>query len=511
MAKKVALVILDGFGINDKTPEENGIKRANHPVFTDLFSKKHAQLQASWESVGLPAWQMWNSEVGHITLWTWRVVEQSFVTINKLFDNHEFEKHPNFIALLNHCKENHSNLHLLQIFGKGGVHSCDEHLTKLLPLIPSDQETYIHFFWDGRDLPPQSAYELMLEFEEELKKYPNIHIASFGWRYFGMDRDNNWDRVQKAYDQIIYRKDVVSGSVADYIKSCYDKWEKDEFITPISFEGWKWIAPNDWVLYINFRTDRARQFTQALLVSSMPEHAEKIPLWNKDFNKTDLKGLKLVTMTKYYPDYVGTTILPEKDVKNTLSEVLSQHGLKQFHLAETEKFAHVTKFFNAENSKVYEGQENLLVPSHKVATYDLDPAMSAEEIYDNFEKRAEDFDVFIINYANGDMVGHTGIMPAVITAINTLWNVVEKMLKLSKDHDIDILLTADHGNCEEMGTPENPKTAHTTNLVPCWHISKWEVIDDVVDSWALYDLAPSILHLLGINKPEEMTGNSLIK
>ena len=511
MAKKVALIILDGFWINDKTPEENWIVRANHPIFTKLFSEKHAQLQASWEAVWLPAGQMWNSEVWHITLWTWRVVEQSFVTINKLLDNHEFEKNENFVDLLNHCRNNHSNLHLLQIFWKWGVHSCDEHLVKILPLIPSDQETYIHFFGDWRDLPPQSAYEMMVDFEKLLEKYPNIHIATFWGRYFGMDRDNNWDRVQKAYDQIVYRKDIVNTSVSEYIKSCYDKWEKDEFITPISFEWWVWIAPNDWVLYINFRTDRARQFTQALLVSKNPTHAEKIPLWNPSFNKTNLDNLKVVTMAKYYPDYEWGTILPEKDVKNTLSEVLSQHWYKQFHLAETEKFAHVTKFFNAENSTIYSGQENLLVPSHKVATYDLDPAMSAEEIYDNFEKRVKDFDVFIINYANWDMVGHTWIMDAVVIAVKTLWDVVEKMLWLSKEYDIDILLTADHGNCEEMWTPENPKTAHTTNLVPCWHISKGEVQEDIVDSWELSDLAPSILHLLWVEIPSDMTGKVLIK
>lgn len=510
MKKKLALIILDGFGINTKNLEENGIYCANNQTFTNLFQQKFAQLQASWEAVGLPAWQMGNSEVGHITLWTGRIVEQSFVSINKLLDNHIFEEQKGFQNLLEHCKQNHSNLHLIQIFGNGGVHSIDEHLLKLLPLIPITQKTYLHFFWDGRDLPPQSALELMKKFESWLENYPHVHIASFWGRYFGMDRDNNRDRVQKAYDAIAFQKNICETSVSEYLQKCYTESQGDEFIPPMSFAKGEPIEKNDGVFFVNFRTDRARQFTQALKVSRNPEEAKKYAKWDPNFSIKPLDNLYILTMTKYYPEYDWPTILPEKNIQNTLSEVLSKNNINQLHLAETEKFAHVTKFFNAENTTVYSGQENVLVASHKVATYDLDPAMSAEEIFNVFKTRHSEFDVFIINYANGDMVGHTGNMEAVKKAINTLGTFIQKTLEISKEAHIDILLTADHGNSEEMGTPEAPKTAHTTNLVPCRYIKDGEVQNNIKDYGELSDIAPTMLKILGIPVPQEMTGTSLL-
>lgn len=511
MKKKLALIILDGFWLNNETLTENWIYQANNAVFNTLFTQHYAQLKASWEAVGLPAWQMGNSEVGHITLGSGRIIEQNFVTINKLLDSGEFAKKEEFIELLNHCKDNQSNLHLIQIFGNWGVHSVDQHISKLLPLIPTDQKTYIHFFWDGRDLPPHSAQEQMLAFESLLKEYPQIKIASFGGRYFGMDRDNNWERVQKAYDQIIAKKDNSPQKVSDYLASCYQQWIGDEFIPPISFEEGEAIKDHDGVFFINFRTDRARQFTQALMVSQDTENQQYFPTRDPNFKIQKLQNIKLLTMTKYFPEYQGLTILKEKNTPNTVSEIFANHNLRQLHLAETEKFAHVTKFFNAEKSISYPGQENILVPSHKVATYDLDPDMSAKEIFEIFKKNIEHFDVFIINYANGDMVGHTGSMPAVIQAVNTLGKIVQDTLHLSKEYNLDILLSADHGNCEEMGSPENPKTSHTTNLVPLRYIQKGVVQKNLKTHGELSDIAPSMLAILGISIPEEMSGVSLIE
>jgi 2,3-bisphosphoglycerate-independent phosphoglycerate mutase len=260
---------------------------------------------------------------------------------------------------------------------------------------------------------------------------------------------------------------------------------------------------------LNFRTDRARQFTQALVVSQFPEKAKRYEKWGGLMTK-QLDDLYLATMTKYYAEYDGDTFLPEKEIKDTLSEVLSNHDIRQLHFAETEKFAHVTKFFNAEKEIVYDGQKNILVPSHKVATYDLDPEMSAQEIMNTFKENAQAFDFFIINFANGDMVGHTGIREAIIQTIEKLNDIVEQMLALSKEFDIDILLTADHGNCEEMGTPELPKTSHTTNPVPFWYIKQGQVQENIKSTGALYDFAPTVLAEYGIEKPGEMTGESLI-
>ena len=511
MSKKVALIILDWFGLTDIEPERNAIVQAKTPTFDYLFSKPYAKIATSWRATWLPDGQMWNSEVWHATLWTGRIIKQSLVEISDLFDEWKFADLEPFKKWIEHVRKNGSKLHLLWLFGPGGVHSVDTHMTNMIKIIPSDIQTYIHFFLDWRDVPPQSAAWYMKDFEDFLKDYPNVKISTLWWRYRWMDRDNNRDRVQKAYDEIVFQQTQTSDTPTEYIQKRYDAWETDEFLTPVSFLWAEWIEDGDSVFYLNFRADRARQMTQALIVSQNSKKAELYEKWNKWFIVKNMPNLYFVAMTKYYKEYDWPTFLVPKDIKNTLSEVLSNHDLRQFHLAETEKFAHVTKFFNAEKEIVYDWQKNTLIPSHKVATYDLDPAMSAPEILKTLLEETSNFDAFIVNFANGDMVWHTGVLSAAIKAVETLDWIVDRLLQWSKDENVDILITADHGNCEEMWPENAPKTSHTTNLVPLWYIHDWEPQDNIEKEWWLSDMAPTMLTLFGIDVPEEMTGHSLIK
>ena len=511
MTRKVALIILDWFWLTDIQPERNSIIQAKTPTFDYLFSKTYAKIQASWRAVWLPDGQMWNSEVWHTTLWTGRIIKQSLVEISDLFDEWKFADLETFKKWIEHARENGSKLHLLWLFGPGWVHSIDTHMTSMIRIIPNDIQTYIHFFLDWRDVPPQSAAWFMQKFEEFLQDYPNVKISTLWGRYRWMDRDNNRDRVQKAYDEIVFQQTQTSDTPTHYIQKRYDAWETDEFLAPVSF---LWAEPiEDWdsVFFLNFRSDRARQMTQALMVSQNPKKSELYEKWNTGFITKSMPNLYFVAMTKYYKEYDWPTFLVPKDIKNTLSEVLSSHDLRQFHLAETEKFAHVTKFFNAEKEIVYDGQKNTLIPSHKVATYDLDPAMSAPEILKTLLEESSNFDAFIVNFANWDMVWHTWILPAAVKAVETLDGVVERLLKWSKEENVDILLTADHGNCEEMGPEDAPKTSHTTNLVPFWYIHEWQPQDNIKGEWWLSDMAPTMLTLFGIDIPSDMTGHSLVK
>ena len=511
MSKKVALIILDWFGLTDIHPDRNSIIQAKTPTFDYLFSKKYAKIDASGRAVGLPDGQMGNSEVWHTTIWTGRIIKQSLVEISDLFDEWKFWELEPFKKWIEHVRNNWSKLHLMWLFWPWGVHSIDTHMTSMIKIIPNDIQTYIHFFLDGRDVPPQSAAWYMKDFEEFLKDYPNVKIATLWWRYWGMDRDNNRDRVQKAYDEIVFQQTQTSDTATEYIQKRYEAWETDEFLTPVSFLWTEWIDDGDTVFYLNFRADRARQVTQALMVSQNPKKAELYEKWSNAFITKSMQNLYLVAMTKYYKEYDGPTFLVPKDINNTLSQVLSDHDLRQFHLAETEKFAHVTKFFNAEKEIVYDWQKNTIIPSHKVATYDLDPAMSAPEILKTLLEESSNFDAFIVNFANGDMVGHTWILPAAMKAVETLDEVMAKLLDWSKRDDVDLLITADHGNCEEMWLESAPKTSHTTNLVPFWYIHEWEPQDNIEKSGWLSDMAPTMLTLFWIDVPEEMTGHSLIK
>ncbi len=507
--KKLALVILDGFWINIKTPKQNGIIQANSPVFKKLFTQSYAALAASGKAVGVPVGQMGNSEVGHMTIGAWRIIKQYLVEIDDELDDGSFAKLPEFKAGIDHCKKNNSILHLLQIFWPGGVHGSDSHLKKILKLIPKDIEVSLHLFGDGRDLAPNSMLDLMLEFGKFLKDFPNVKISSLAWRYYGMDRDNNRDRIQKSYDEIMFGQLQTSDTPSEYIAKQYEQGITDEFIKPVSFTRWEQIENDDAVFHLNFRSDRARQMTQAIMVSINKKNAEEYPTRDRHFMIKKLNNIYFAAMTRYYNEYDGPIFIKEQIVKNTLSEVISHQELRQLHLAETEKFAHVTKFFNGDRQIVFDGEKDILVPSHKIATYDLDPEMSAEEIYDQFVGKAKDFDFVVVNLANGDMVGHTWSMPAVILAIKKLDKIVGDMITFCNKHNFDLILTADHGNSDDMGTPEKPMTAHSMNPVPCRYISKSKV-QKIKAKWWLSDIAPTVLKLMGIAVPKEMTGKSLV-
>lgn len=502
---KLVLVILDWFWINEKTPKENAIKQANTSTFDKLFKADYASLGAHWKFVWVPDDQMWNSEVWHLTIWSGRIIKNSIVTIDEMLDNGEFEKIKTFKKWIEHCKKNWSNLHLLQIFGPWGVHWSDSHLKKMLKIIPSDIGVFLHLFGDWRDLAPNSMLELMKDFEVFLEQYPNVKISSLAWRYYGMDRDNNRERIQKAYDEIIFWENETSDTPSEYIAKSYENLITDEFIKPVSFMGMEKVSNWDTVFFLNFRSDRWKQITQAFT------HSLNVEKKNNTFSfiTKNLDDVYFATMTKYYPNYRLNIFIENDEIKNTLWKVISNHELRQLHLAETEKFAHVTKFFNGDQQIVYDWEKDILVPSHKVATYDLDPEMSAQEIYNEFEKNANDYDFVVMNFANWDMIGHTWVMDASIKAIEKLDELVEKIIKFCDKNNFELLITADHGNCDEMWTIENPKTAHTLNPVPCRYIKK-NIIQKIKKNWWLADIAPTALKIMWISIPKEMTGEVLI-
>lgn len=507
--EKVLLVILDGFGINNKTPEENAILQSNSPILNDLFSKVHTKLDASGKAVGLRDWQMGNSEVGHMTIGTGRIIKQNLVAIEDLLDNWSFWEITEFNAGIEHCQKNNSNLHLIQLFGTGWVHAMDSHLKKILPLIPEDINVYIHFFTDWRDLDPMSASDSMKEFEIYLEQFPNVIIASLSWRYYWMDRDNNRERVQRSYDEIVFGQLQTNDKPSEYIFKSYEKELTDEFLIPVSFMDGEQIDSWDAIFFLNFRSDRARQMAQAFMVSWNEEEALKYPLRDNMFLIKPLRNLYIATMTKYYKEYDGNVFVKEFNIKNTLWEILSNNEKKQLHIAETEKFAHVTKFFNWDKHIVYDWEKDILVPSHKVATYDLDPEMSAQEIYNELIENIKSYDFSVVNFANGDMVWHTWVFLAAAKAVEKLDWIVENLILFCKKNNIHLLITADHWNCEEMWTDEEPKTAHTNNPVPFWYIKDW-IIQKTSPKWWLSDIAPTVLDIMKIKIPQELTGKSLI-
>ncbi len=497
MNKKIWLIILDWFGINEKK-ENNAIKLAKAPLFENLFSKNYTRLEASETPVWLPKWQMWNSEVWHLTIWAGRVIKQSLVEIDDLFEKNQFEEIEEFKNWINHCIKNNSALHLFTLFWDGWVHAHINHLEKILEIIPDSIKVKLHLFWDWRDLPQTSMLEQFERFLEKIKDKSNIEINSISGRFYAMDRDNNWERVQKVYDILCsdnIKKDI---SPSEYIKNSYLEWTYDEFLEPINFT-WNTILDNDAIFHLNFRSDRAVQLTKAFYEKEL-----------EFFKRVDLKNLYISTMTKYYKAYDGHVFIKEMDINNTLWEVISNNWMKQLHLAETEKFAHVTKFFNWWKQVVFDQEEDILIASKKVKTYDLDPTMSAYEICDKYLEQCNNFDFSVINFANWDMVWHTWNLEASIQAVEVLDEVITKIINKSKEENIDIYITADHGNCECMFDEKwEPVTSHTVNLVPFWYLSNWEYVELKQKHWTLADVAPTILENFWITIPSEMNWNIL--
>ena len=508
MEKKLAmLMILDGFGINENT-DGNAVKLANTPNIDKLMKKyPTTEIYTSGLKVGLPEGQMGNSEVGHTNIGAGRIVYQELTKITKSIEDGDFFAIPEFIEAIENCKKHNSKLHILGLVSDGGVHSHIRHLYGLLEMAKRRdfENVYVHCFLDGRDTSPASGESYIMQLEEKMKEKGVGKIASISGRYYAMDRDKRWDRVKKCYDALVNGEGNKATSATIAIEDSYQKEVFDEFVEPtVICNGDTPIATiqeNDSVIFFNFRPDRARQITRAIV--------------DPDFDGFETKKLKtyFVCFTSYDETMPNVKIAFKKEpIVNTFGEVISKNGLTQLRIAETEKYAHVTFFFNGGEEKQYPGEDRILVPSPKVATYDLQPEMSAREVTENVVKaiNSEKYNAIILNYANPDMVGHTGSLPAAIKAVETIAECVGKVVEAVLAHDGTLIITADHGNCEQMidyKTGE-PHTAHTTNPVPLILVSNNE--NYKVKSGKLADLAPTLLEILGIDKPAEMTGESIL-
>ncbi len=507
--KLTTLMILDGFGDNIEK-EGNAIKLAKTPNI-DKITKKYptTKIQASGLAVGLPEGQMGNSEVGHTNIGAGRIVYQELTRITKSIEDGDFFSNPELVKAMENCKKNNSKLHILGLVSDGGVHSHNRHLYGLLEMAKRKglENVYVHCFLDGRDTPPASAEGYLLDLEEKMKEKGIGKIASISGRFYAMDRDKRWNRIEKAYRALVFGEGNKAGTCINAIESSYQKEVFDEFVEPtVITNGSKPVATiedGDSVIFFNFRPDRARQITRSIV--------------DKDFKEFETKKMNVhfVCFTSYDETMPNVHIAFKKEpIKNTLGEVVSKSGGTQLRIAETEKYAHVTFFFNGGEEKQYENEDRILVPSPKVETYDLKPEMSAYEVTDKVIDaiKQKKYNTIILNFANPDMVGHTGNLNAAIKAVETIDECVGKIVESILEQKANLIITADHGNAEQMidyKTGE-PHTAHTTNLVPLTLISEKENVK-LREGGKLADIAPTMLELMGIKKPEEMTGISLIE
>ena len=507
--KLTMLMILDGFGDNSNK-EGNAVKQANTPNI-DKLMKKYAStdIYTSGSYVGLPDGQMGNSEVGHTNIGAGRIVYQELTRITKSIEDGDFFSNQELIAAIDNCKKNNSKLHILGLVSDGGVHSHDRHLYGLLELAKRRdfENVYVHCFLDGRDTPPASAENYIAKLQEKMNEKGVGKIASISGRFYSMDRDKRWQRVQKSYDAMVNGEGIKSSNVIKAIEDSYQKEVFDEFVEPTVIcnngEPIATIGKNDSVICFNFRPDRAREITRTLVDTDFNEFETK-----KDLN------LYYECFTSYDETMPNVHIAFKKEpLTNTFGEYISKNGYTQLRIAETEKYAHVTFFFNGGEEKQFEGEDRILIPSPKVETYDQKPEMSAYEVTEKvLDAISNDrFDNIILNFANPDMVGHTGSLPAAIKAVETVDECVGKIVKLIEEKEANLIITADHGNCEQMidyKTGE-PHTAHTTNPVPIIVINGKNKIK-LREGGILADLAPTMLDMMGLEKPAEMSGSSLI-
>ena len=497
--KPLLLCIMDGCGIKD-SEYGNAFKQAQTPNFDYLLKTyPNCKINASGQSVGLPKGQMGNSEVGHMNIGAGRTVYQPLELINNAIEEETFFQNEEILSVINHTKDNNSKLHIMGLISDGGVHSHINHLLALLEMCQKNnvEKVYLHLFTDGRDVEPKSAYKYIKVVEDKLAELKLGAIATIGGRYYGMDRDNNYDRLIKAYDVIVNKQGPKSNSIKDYIENSYKEGITDEFFIPTIFNDDGNLEENDGIIVFNFRKDRLRELFTAIT--------------NHDFNDmpvTRFNNVKTVTMMPVVESVIANHAFEDPNLKNILGEYLEKNGLSQLRIAETEKYAHVTFFFDGGKEIDYQNEKKILIPSPKVATYDLKPEMSANEVTDALLPELENFDVIILNFANGDMVGHTGVLEAAIKAVETVDQNLGRIYKRIKELDGVMIVTADHGNCEEMLDENgNVLTAHTTNLV---HLIVTKEGIELKDG-KLGDIAPTMLDLLELEIPKEMTGLSLLK
>ncbi len=506
--KTTMLMILDGFGINENE-EGNPVKMANIPNINEIMKQyPNTIIHTSGLDVGLPEGQMGNSEVGHTNIGAGRIIYQELTRITKSIEDGDFFSNQELVAAIDNCKKNNSKLHILGLLSDGGIHSHIRHLVAILELAKRKdfEDVYVHCFLDGRDTPPASADTYITFLEEKMKEKGIGKIATIAGRFYAMDRDKRWQRVEKAYNAIVKGEGEKYNSASAAIENSYQKETFDEFVVPSVIckndEPVAKIEENDSVIFFNYRPDRAREITRAIVD---PEFSE----FERDYLKTHF-----VTFTNY-----DETLLPyvnvvfkKEEIKNTFGEYLSKKGLTQLRIAETEKYAHVTFFFNGGEEKQYEGEDRILIPSPKVETYDMKPEMSALEVTEKAVEaiNSRKYDAIILNFANPDMLGHTGSIDATVKALESLDSCVKQVVDAIEANEGTVLITADHGNAEQMidyKTGE-PHTAHTTNPVPLVVVGR----DNIkLKEGRLADLIPTMLELMNLEKPEEMTGESLIE
>ncbi len=504
MAKKALLMILDGWGIGNHT-KSDVIYSTPTPYWDSLLAKyPHSQLQASGENVGLPDGQMGNSEVGHLNIGAGRVLYQDLVKINKAIKDGSILENPEVKSAFSYAQKTGKGMHFMGLTSTGGVHSSFEHILALCDIAKEYglKDVFLHCFMDGRDTDPKSGKGFIHDLQEHCKKSAGV-VASIIGRYYAMDRDKRWDRVKIAYDQLVNGIGEKATDMEAAMQQSYDNDVTDEFIKPIvnaNVDGR--IKEGDVVIFFNYRNDRAKEITTVLTQQDMPEQGMHT-----------IKDLQYYCMTPYDASFKGVHILFDKEnVKNTLGEYLSSLGKKQLHIAETEKYAHVTFFFNGGRETPFDGEDRILVPSPKVATYDLKPEMSAFEVKDKLVEAidSEKYDFIVVNYANGDMVGHTGVYEAIVKAVKTIDACVEGTVEAAKKHGYEVIIIADHGNADHaLNEDGTPNTAHSLNPVPCVYVT--ENANAKISNGILADVAPTLLHIMGLPQPAEMTGKQLIE
>ena len=509
VGKKALLIILDGWGIGDKG-KDDVIAQSPTPYIDNLMANyPNSQLQASGEYVGLPDGQMGNSETGHLNIGAGRVVYQDLVKINRACADNSILENPEIKAAFSYAKSSGKSLHLMGLTSTGGVHSSLDHLLKLLDIAKEYNifNCYVHCFMDGRDMDPMAGKGFIIDLQQHMQTAGTGVVATVIGRYYAMDRDKHWDRIKLAYDLIVNGKGREVDDMVAGVQSCYDSHTEehkntDEFMEPLvngNIDGR--IKEGDVVIFFNFRSDRAKELTIALTQQDMPEQG-----------MTTIPNLQYYCMTPYDDTFTGVhVIFPKDNLNNTLGEYISSKGLKQLHIAETEKYAHVTSFINGGREEPFEGEERILVTSPAVATYDLKPEMSAYEVKDKLVEalKTNKYDWIVVNFANADMVGHTGVYPAIETAVKVIDNCLNEVVETARAMGYETIITADHGNADHaLNADGTPNTAHSTNPVPFIYVT--ENGNATVQDGVLADVAPTILHIMGLAQPEEMTGRSLL-
>ncbi len=504
MAKKALLMILDGWGIGNKT--KGDVIFQTPTPYMDYLNENypHSELQASGENVGLPDGQMGNSEVGHLNIGAGRIVYQDLVKINRACADNSIMENPGIKAAYSYAKENGKSVHLMGLTSTGGVHSSFTHILKLVDIAKEYgiSNAYVHCFMDGRDTDPKSGKGFIEDLQKHIDEIGNGAIASIVGRFYAMDRDKRWERVKVGYDLLVKGEGKQATDMVQAMQESYDEGVTDEFVLPINnstVDGT--IKEGDVVIFYNYRPDRAKEMTIVLTQQDMPEQG-----------MMTIPGLQYYCMTPYDASFTGVNILfPKENVMNTLGEYISSKGLKQLHTAETEKYAHVTFFFNGGREAPYENEERVLIASPKVATYDLQPEMSAPEVKDKLVEniKKNEYDFIVVNFANPDMVGHTGIYEAIEKAVKTIDQCVNEVVEAAKATGYETIIIADHGNADNAQNPDGSvNTAHSLNPVPFIYVT--ENKNAKVENGVLADVAPSILHIMGLEQPADMTGRCLI-